>query len=185
MSKEKQDIVNELYKPSRKYYSRRKTLMRGLRETLQADLAEMTSIASDNRNFKYILVCIDILSKMVWCRKLKSKTGKEVAAAMSTILDEINEDYEGVVRHIHTDMGGEFFSPEFKRLMKKHDINHYATFSGKKASICERVIRTLKTKLYKAFNVIGKYQWIDILDSVVDTYILSNRFSGNSITLSY
>lgn len=166
----KEGIVNELYKPARKNYSRRKTIMRGLYETIQADLAEMSSLASENGNFKYILVCIDILSKMSWCRKLKSKTGQEVATAMSSILDQINAHSDHKVRHIHTDMGGEFFSKPFENLMKKHGIIHYATFSGTKAAICERLIRTLKFKLYRSFNVRGNYQWTDILDSVVHIY---------------
>lgn len=55
--------------------------------------------------------------------------------------------------------------------MKNYNINHYSTYSVKKASIVERVIRTLKQKLYKYFSLTGSYKWIDKpLKRVVDIY---------------
>lgn len=39
-----------------------------------------------------------------------------------------------------------------------------------KASIAERVIRTLKERLFKYFTAHGTYKWIDILPQIVDEY---------------
>lgn len=39
-----------------------------------------------------------------------------------------------------------------------------------KTSIVERVIRTIKTKLWTAFTARGSYTWIDILDEIVRKY---------------
>lgn len=54
--------------------------------------------------------------------------------------------------------------------MKNYKINHYSTYSSKKAAIVERVIRTIKNKLFKKFSLIGKYKWIHILDEIINNY---------------
>ncbi|KAJ8912540.1 hypothetical protein NQ315_006611 [Exocentrus adspersus] len=54
--------------------------------------------------------------------------------------------------------------------MKKYNINHYSTYSIKKASMAERVIRTIKSKLYKYFSLNGAYNWLDILPEITDNY---------------
>lgn len=68
-------------------------------------------------------------------------------------------------------MGTEFYNGEFKKIMKSYKINHYSTYSVKKASIVERVIRTLKSQLYKSFSLKGSYRWVEgQLKNVVDCY---------------
>lgn len=54
--------------------------------------------------------------------------------------------------------------------MKKFAINHYSTYSNLKASIVERVIRTLKSRMWKQFSLQGNYKWLDILDKIVSEY---------------
>ncbi|KAJ8912336.1 hypothetical protein NQ315_005942 [Exocentrus adspersus] len=54
--------------------------------------------------------------------------------------------------------------------MKQYNINHYSTYSIKKASMAERVIRTIKSKLYKYFSLNGAYNWLDILPEITDNY---------------
>lgn len=54
--------------------------------------------------------------------------------------------------------------------MEEHSINHYSTFSNLKASIVERVIRTLKTKMWVQFSYQGSYKWLDILENIVSDY---------------
>ncbi|WP_221935865.1 hypothetical protein, partial [Klebsiella pneumoniae] len=52
----------------------------------------------------------------------------------------------------------------------KHGINHYSTFSDKKAAIVERFNRTLKTAMYKTFSERGSYVWVDILPFLIKEY---------------
>lgn len=55
--------------------------------------------------------------------------------------------------------------------MKSLNINHYSTYSTKKASIVERLIRTLKNKLYKSFNLQGCNKWCDgTSENIVQKY---------------
>ena len=95
----KQIIVNELHKPARRIFSRRRVIIRGLKDITQVDLISLIPYASYNRGFKYILVVIDIFSKYVWTAPLKTKTGIEVANAMKKIL----EDETAVSRNLQSD----------------------------------------------------------------------------------
>ncbi|KAJ8909474.1 hypothetical protein NQ315_014891 [Exocentrus adspersus] len=166
-SKEKIQLVNELHKAARKNYPRRRTIIKGLDDLWQMDLAEMRQYASQNRNYKMIMVVIDSFSKYIWTRPLKSKTGEEITAAFADILAHANKRHP---KNLQTDQGKEFFNQKFQSLIKKHGINHYNTFSVKKASIAERSIRTLKSHLYKYFSLNGSYNWINILHEITKNY---------------
>lgn len=139
--------------------------MVGIADTYQIDLVEMIPHAKENRNFKYILTVIDIFSKYAWAVPIKSKTGKDVTTAMSTILNAGN-----VPKNIHSDMGKEFYNTHFRALMHRHKINHYSTFSTMKAAIVERFNRTLKTRMWKEMHYNGTYKWITILPDIVHAY---------------
>ena len=68
-----------------------------------------------------------------------------------------------------TDQGTEFFNRHFKALMKE-DIELYNTFNETKASMVERLIRTLKTKLWRYFTAKKTMRYIDLLPDLVHSY---------------
>lgn len=162
----KEDIVNELHKPARRVFKRRRVIVKHLNDLLQADLVEMQPYAKINKGNRYILVVINVFSKYVWALPVKSKTGKDVAAAMGQILGSLKT----TPKNIQTDRGREFFCKEFDKLMKQYKIKHYSTFSNVKASIVERVNRTLKNKMWRKFSMQGNYKWLDILPEIVNNY---------------
>lgn len=166
-TKEKIELVNELHKPSRKKFKRRRTIIKGLDDLWQSDLGQLDQYAKYNNNFKYILVVIDCFSKFVWVKPLKTKTGEEVSKSFEAILNDANGRKP---RNFQTDQGKEYYNTHFKNILKKYKINHYSTFNITKAAICERVIRTLKEKLFKYFTLNGTYRWIDILPDIVKNY---------------
>ncbi|KAJ8911907.1 hypothetical protein NQ315_012321 [Exocentrus adspersus] len=155
---EKIQLVNELHKPARKNYTRRRTIIKRLDDLWQSDLAEMGNYAKDNRQYKYILVVIDCFSKFLWTKPIKNRTGN------------ILHTNKRVPRNLQTDQGTEYYNRTFNNLMKKYNINHYSTYSVKKASMAERVIRTIKSKLYKYFSLNGAYNWLAVLPEITDNY---------------
>lgn len=161
----KRQIINELHRPARKTFLRRHVEMRGINDLYQIDLIEMRSFSRTNKNYNYILVCIDCFSKFLWAEKVKSKSGKDVTKAMNDILKRAPTP-----KNIQSDQGREFYNENFKNLMKKYKINFYSTYSTTKASIIERAIRTIKQLLWKEFSYIGKYNWLEILQDIVDKY---------------
>lgn len=160
-----QILVEELHKPARRNYQRRRFTVRGLDETWQADLVEMQPYAKENKGYKYLLTVIDIFSKYAWAVPVKQKTGSEVASAMKSVLQQGR-----IPKNLHTDRGKEFYNTSFQSLMKQYNINLYSTYSNLKASICERFNRTLKNKMWMQFSLRGKYKWLDILPELLTEY---------------
>lgn len=52
--------------------------MYGIADTLLADLIEMQPYKRENRGYRYILIVIDVFSKMAYAEPLKDKTGPVV-----------------------------------------------------------------------------------------------------------
>lgn len=96
---------------------------------------------------------------------MKNKIATEVATAFALILDE-----SGIPAKIQTDAGKEFFNRVFEKLMKKHDIRHFAIESELKASIVERFNKTLKSKMWRYFTVKNTRRYVDVIRDLVDGY---------------
>lgn len=165
MNGKKAAVVEELHRPARRNYPRRSVNIRGLDETWQADLVDMSAYASFNNGYKFLLTIIDIFSKFAWAIPVKSKNGKDVSIAMKSVLAK-----DRVPQKLHVDRGKEFYNSDFRALLKHYNIKLYSTFSNMKASICERFNRTLKTKMWKEFSLRGSYKWIDILPKLMSSY---------------
>lgn len=163
---EKLQVVKELHSDARRRFMRRKFPMRGVNDTIQADLMEMCPFYRVNRGYRYILIVINVFSKKVYGRPMKNKTAKSTVSAMKSILDSMTHS----VHNLHVDQGGEFWSKQMAELMKTYKINMYHTYSTTKAFFCERVLRTLKRKLYEYFSFKGSYKWIDKLQKIIDKY---------------
>jgi hypothetical protein len=115
------------------------------------------------------LLAIDLASRYVWVEPIKTKSGKEVSSAMRNILETAHPRKP---LKIQGDDGTEFFNKDFKKLMKEYDIDLFSTRSDLKAAIAERVIRTIKEKIYRALDNDPKLgnNWISILAPVVRSY---------------
>lgn len=165
MNERKKILADELHAPARRNFPRRKVLMRGIDETWQADLIDMKNYSDLNEGYNFLLTVIDNVSKFAWVLPLKRKTGLELKAALINIFERGR-----IPKNLHVDNGTEFYNKNVKALLKSHSIHLYSTYSEKKASICERFNRTLKTKMWKKFSLQGNHKWIDILQDLVTEY---------------
>lgn len=163
----KAQVVKEIHKYARKKFPRRRFIQKGLDDTWQIDLIDLQKYSKDNRGYKYILICIDTFSKYAWAQPLKTKKGDDVVKAMYNILNETNKRKP---KNIQSDDGKEFFNSKFTALMKKYSINHYSTYSVMKASIAERLIRTLKHWLWQEFSLNGSYNWTKYIKAIMKRY---------------
>lgn len=155
-----------LHRRARKIYPSRKYYVNSIDDQWQMDLADMNQIQSKNNNHRYILTCIDILSRFAWARPLKTKQGSEVANAIEDILKSSGR----TPKRIQTDQGKEFYNAPVKRLLEKYDIELFSVMSPKKCALVERWNRTLKTKIWKYFTSRNTYKWLDVLPKIVDAY---------------
>lgn len=163
----KADVVNEIHKPARKNFARRYVVLKGIDDLWQADLIDLQNLKQYNNGYKFILVIIDCFSKFCWTAPIKNKSKSEVSEAFENILNTTQR----TPLNLQTDMGKEFYNDRFRKIVNMNSINHYSTYSVKKASIVERLIQTLKNKLFKHFSISGCYKWSGYpLKKVVGTY---------------
>ena len=136
-------------------------------EHLDIDLLSMSNLAEENDGVRFLLCCIDILSRKLWVRPLKNKTAKEVLSAMKDILSDISPIK---VQKIRADKGTEFSNQWFKKYMKTKNIYFFTTNNPPKSNFVERVQRTLKERLYRMMRHKRTYRYIDQLQNVVSSY---------------
>ena len=105
---------------------------------------------------------MDVLSKYAWVVPLKNKTGPLLVEAFKIILASGRKPEK-----IITDQGTEFFNRHFKALLKDEDIELYNTYNETKASVVERLIRTLKTRMWRYFSGKKTMRYIDMLPDLV------------------
>ena len=133
----KKSLAEELHKPVKRKFKRRRVLVNGRDKIWAADLVDMQAFTKFNRGVKYLLAVIDIFSKYGWLIPLKDKTGKSVASALEVIFKERKPEKMWV------DKGKEFYNKHVKDL-----IELYSTENEEKSSVVERWIRTIKEKMW-------------------------------------
>ena len=121
--------------------------------------------AKENDEVNYLLVVIDVFSKYVWVRPMKNKTACSRLEVFDSILSEGRKPEK-----LRTDKGTEFLNKSFQPYLNKKNIHFYTANNEPKASVVERVNRTLKFKLYHYFTAVNSLCYIDVLQYLVDSY---------------
>ena len=162
----KKQLTRELLKPKRKRFSRRRVIASNVDWIWTMDLLDIHQLARQNRNFRYILVVLDIFSRFAWARPLKDKTGSSVASALQDIITSAGRQ----PKKIWSDRGTEFYNATVNRLLNRDGIELYSTHNEPKASIAERFIRTLRSKIESNFILSQTTVWYDILPELMREY---------------
>ena len=119
--------------------------MVGIDSQWDMDLMDMVDLAKQNDDHKYMLVAIDIFSRFAHCQPVKSKKGSDVLQALQLVLSGTRKP-----NMIGTDRGMEFRSKEVNKYLRDQNIHHfYALNTETKANYAERLIKTLKHKLFR------------------------------------
>ena len=154
-----------LHKPVRRIFPRRKTFAKGINDVFQADLVDMQSLSKLNNGHRFILTCVDVLSKRAFAIPLKDKRSLTIVNAF----EEIFATHRPVM--LQTDRGNEFLNAQVQDLFKKYNIKHYWSFNDDiKAACVERFNRTLKTRMFRYFTARHTNRWVDILQSLIESY---------------
>ena len=165
----RQNHVHSVHKRiSKKIFPRRKIIARFPFDIWMGDLIEYPQFKYNNRQYVYILILIDCFTKKVYCAPMREKTKQWSVKAFESIFHHLDE----FPTHIVTDGGLEFFNSEVRKLFINYGINHYKipTKTNWKASMVERVNRTLKSRIQKYFYQNKTKNWIDIIDKIVSNY---------------
>ena len=157
-----------LHKVTLKKFRRRRILSPKPKVIASCDLADMSNLARHNKGFRYILVVIDVFSRFLQVVPLKRKDGITVMKALKSVFDGNN--FNGVSR-LNSDEGKEFYNKYVHQYLKRKKIKLYSVHSREiKASIAERVIRTLKSKIYRHLTHNNTLTYINALKDIVTSY---------------
>ena len=139
-----QQLAEELHKPVIKKVKRRKVYVRFKENIWEADLAEMGSLSSENKNVKYLLCAKDVFTKDAWVKPLKDEKGKIVLNALIKIVNKSNHK----PNKLWVDQGRKFCNKLMQERLDNNDILMYSTHNEGKSVIPERFIKTLKAEIY-------------------------------------
>lgn len=154
-----------LHRKALKKFKRRRIVVNGMEDQLQADLIDMSKFKQVNDGYTFILSIIDVFSKKAWAIPLRSKSGVEVAEAFSKFLTEKR------FRTLQVDKGREFLNKHVKDVLQKHKVKWFTTENEDiKAAVVERWNQTIQSKIYKWFTKTGDKKWVHILPKLTASY---------------
>ena len=164
-------------KTVRRKFKRNRVIVSGIDDQWDGDLMDLSSLAKYNKNYKFILLLIDIFSRFVWAVPLKSKHASEIIKAFKKVFSKGRKPTS-----LRTDKGGEFVAKSVQTFLKKQNINAFTTKNAEiKANYAERAIRTIKGKILKYTYSNQTYKYIDALDSILVAY---NKSFHSSIKMA-
>ena len=141
-------LADELHKPIKRNFTRRRVIANHIDEIWCSDLVEMQQFSKWNKGYRYLLMVLDVFSKYGWIVPLKDKKGETVAEAFKKIFKEGRKP-----QYLWTDKGKEYYNKHVKELLDKNKITLYSTENEEKSSVCERWNRTIKTQMWKQFTI--------------------------------
>ena len=150
---------------ARRTFPVNRVVVEGLDSQWDADLADLKDIKKENDGFAYWLVCIDIFSRYAFVRPLKTKTELEVSEAFESIFKEGRKP-----KTVRTDAGAEFTGRRAQLYFESQNIHHFIARNTPKANYAERLIKTLKSKVYRYIVKYQTLKYIDHLHSIVNSY---------------
>ena len=130
-------------------------------ERWSIDLIDMDRYTSKNKEFRYILTCIDHFSRYVWAVPLKNKTSIDVSIAMGNICEKA-----GCYPHIlQKDNGGEF-QGETNTFMEQNNIKWINTlsYSPQSNGLIENFNKQLRKMLRELMIRHNNLIWYNQLD---------------------
>lgn len=99
------------------------------------------------------------------------------------VLNVIQQVFESGVqcRKLRSDRGSEFRNNLLRNYLQKKGVRLFFANQNSKASIAERVIRTIRGRLYRYFQKNRTHGYIDVLSDIVDNYNSTPHRSLNGL----
>lgn len=154
-----------LHRQVNRKFPRRKVISPYIDYQWDVDTAVLKNYSKENDGYGFFVLAIDVFSRFVWTRPLKSTKGVEMRVALESIFREGRTP-----EHMRTDKGTEYVNKEVARLLKAKGINHFTTFDVIKANFSERALKHFKKKLTRYMTRHQTHRWIDVLNSITKSY---------------
>jgi len=135
-------------------------------EVVMSDTINYVSLARQNKNFKYILVAVDVFSKKAYAYPMKTLKDFE----SSRVIEQLFKDLKELPRFFVTDRGIEFYNNKVKKVIDSYGVKHYSLTGIHKACNAERIIKTLKSRIERYFYLNKTNEWLSIIDQLIENY---------------
>jgi len=139
-------------------------------DVCEIDILDLSLLKKYNNNYRYLLQVIDVFLKYLHSIPLRTKTGKEVAAALATILQDpkYTKPLCRLRVWVRIDKGKEFLNNQFQTLLKREGIEFQVCRNPDvKCSVVERVNGPLRDKLSRYFTFKNTCKYTDVLPKFV------------------
>ena len=154
-----------LNKVARRAFTRNRVVTAGPNDQWDADLADYQKLADDNDGYTFLLVAVDLFTRYACVEPIKKKTNEEVIASLRQMFAR-----RGTPRSLRTDAGKEFTGREIEDFYDRSGVNHFITLNEVKANYAERLVKTIKSKLWRYMVEKNTLRYIDTLQDIVASY---------------
>lgn len=154
--------VWSLHKPITRRFKRRKILAPGALQSFHIDLSDMQKLKRWNDGFSWILVAVDVGTRMMYAVPTKTKSASDILQALESVFSEFTPTM------VATDRGKEWYNSTVQSFFRQNHITHFSTFNDDvHCSIAEAGIKRLKMRLYKYFSHKGTNRYLEMLPKIV------------------
>ena len=145
-------------------------------QQIHADIADFRQ-GSDDIEFKYAFISIDIFSRFIVGCPMKGKTADDCKTALEFVIDKF-----GKFEELYTDSEGGLLSTTVVRLLNEHNINHIATYG--KAFHAEKAIHIIKMGIHNRLQglKLDADEWPRLLSKVIHKYNYDTVSTAHNLT---
>ncbi|KAL3107665.1 hypothetical protein niasHT_018863 [Heterodera trifolii] len=136
-----------LHRQAIRRFKRLPTLASGLHTDWQADLAVFDRLAPQNKGFRYLLVCVDTLSRQLFVEPVKSKKSEDMVHAF----DRLFTHSKYIPWKLVTDQGLEFTAKRMQTYFDSKNVKHF-----------------LHERLFRYFTARQTQRWLDVIQDIVN-----------------
>ena len=154
-----------IHREVKRKFPRRRAIIPYAGYQVEVDCAYMTQYAEKNDGHGYFLVAIDCFSKLARTAPLKSLKASEVSKSLESLLSQFDK-----VERVRSDMGSEFKAKVTQSMFRRLGIKHFYAGNEKKSHFAERLIKTLKSLIFRYLTSKNTHRWIDQLQSFTENY---------------
>ena len=155
-----------LHEPRRIHFDRRRVYVPHMTAQFGMDLKDIQSESRYNNKKRYLLVVINMFSRMAYIEPLSKKTGIEVVKGLTKIFSRCGP----LPQKIQVDKGTEFYNEAVKRFLTEKGIQLFSVQSGLKCVVIERFIRTIFGKIQRYLTHNNTRKFVDKLEYFENLY---------------
>ena len=126
----------------------------------------MSNLSSINDGVKFLLIAVDVFSRLAYVIHLRNKS---MVTLIDAFVQIVNETKPSI---INCDKGSEWISTQFKKLCRENNckINYVDVGDHHKLGIVDRFVRTLRGMINKYMAMHNTTKYVNVIDDLVENY---------------